>query len=54
MKGVIYFQLIEILSGESDISLNIAENISIVTDIPLDYILKIEQDYKIENRIEYY
>ena len=52
--GITPKHLIEILSGESDISLNIAENISIVTQIPLDYILKIEQDYKFETRIKYY
>lgn len=52
--GITPKHLIEILSGESDISFNIAENISIVTDIPLDYILNVEKDYKIENRIEYF
>ena len=52
--GITPKHLIEILSGDTDISLNIAENISIVTDIPLDYILKIEQDYKVEKRIEFY
>lgn len=52
--GITPKHLIEILSGDSDISLSIAENISIVTDIPLDYILKVEQDYKLEKRIEYY
>ena len=52
--GITPKHLIEILSGESDISLNIAENISIVTEIPLDYILRVEQDYKLEKRIEFY
>ncbi len=52
--GITPKHLIEILSGESDISLNIAENISMVTQIPLDYILRVEQDYKLEEKIEYY
>lgn len=52
--GITPKHLIEILSGESDISFNIAENISMVTNIPLDYILKIEQNYKLSKRIEYY
>jgi HTH-type transcriptional regulator/antitoxin HigA len=52
--GITPKHLSEILSGESDISLNIAENISIVTQIPIEYILKIEQDYRLENKIDYY
>ena len=52
--GVTPKHLIEILAGDADISLGIAENISIVTDIPLDFILKVERDYKIEKRIEFY
>lgn len=52
--GITQKHLIEILSGESDISLNIAGKISMVTDIPLDYILKIEEDYKVEKRIEFF
>ena len=50
--GITPKHLIEILNGESDISLNIAENVSLVTDIPIEYIIKVEQDYKIEKRVE--
>ena len=52
--GITPKHLIEILSGESDISLGIAENISMVTEIPLDYILKVEQDYKLGIKIEFF
>lgn len=52
--GITQKHLIEILSGESDISFNIAENISMITDIPLEYILKVEQNYKLEKNIEFF
>lgn len=52
--GITQKHLIDILSGQSSVTLPIAEKISIVTEIPLSYILKVEEDYNLENRIEYY
>ena len=52
--GITPKHLIDILNGDSDISQSIAEKISFVTDIPVEYILKIEQDYRIEQRIKFY
>ena len=52
--GITPKHLIDILSGECDISLGVAENISMVTQIPIDYILKVEQDYKLGLKIEYF
>ena len=52
--GITPKHLIDILSGECDISLGVAENISMVTQIPIDYILKVEQDYKLGQKIEYF
>ena len=52
--GITPKHLIDILSGECDISLSVAENISMVTQIPIDYILKVEQDYKLGQKIEYF
>lgn len=44
--------LISILSGESEISSDIANKISLITDISVDYIYKIELNYKFEEEIE--
>ncbi len=46
--------LIDILSGNADISSEIANKISLVTDIPVDYIYKVELNYKFEDEIEKY
>lgn len=46
--------LIDILSGQKSLSSSIIENISLVTDIPIDYIYKIELNYKFETSIEDY
>lgn len=52
--GITPKHLIDILSGERDISSNIVEKISLVTDIPADYIYRIEINYKFEKAIEEY
>lgn len=52
--GISQKHLIEILSGESELSTNIIENISIVTNIPSDYIYRIELNYKLETEITNY
>lgn len=44
--------LISILSGDSEISSDIANKISLITDISVDYIYKIELNYKFEEEIE--
>lgn len=46
--------LIDILSGERDISSNIIDKISLVTNIPADYIYRVEANYKFEKIIEDY
>lgn len=46
--------LIDILSGDMDLSSQVIENISLVTDIPVDYIHKIETNYKFEKNIDNY
>lgn len=46
--------LIDILSGKSDISSNIIDKISLVTDIPADYIYRVEANYKFEKTVEDY
>lgn len=46
--------LIDILSGKSDISSSIIDKISLVTDIPADYIYRVEANYKFEKVIEDY
>lgn len=40
--------LISILNGDSDLSSQVIDNISLVTNIPSDYIYKIEANYKFE------
>ena len=49
--GVTPKHLIDILSGKMDLSFQLMDSISIVTDIPSDYIYKIELNYRFENRI---
>ncbi len=44
--------LIDILSGDADISSQVIDNISLVTNIPTDYIYRIESNYKFEQIIE--
>ena len=46
--------LIDILSGKRDISSGIIEKISLVTNIPADYIYKVEINYKLEKKIDDY
>lgn len=52
--GISEQHLIGILSGERDISQPVLLAISIVTDIPADYILRIEMNYKLEQKIKNY
>lgn len=49
--GITPKHLIDILSGERDLSSNIIESISIITNIPMDYIYKIESNYRMERKI---
>ncbi len=46
--------LIDILSGKREISSNVIDKISFVTNIPADYIYKVEANYKLEKSIEEY
>ena len=46
--------LIDILSGVRDISSNIIDKIALVTNIPADYIYRVEANYKFEKLIEEY
>lgn len=46
--------LIDILSGKRDISSNIIDRIALVTNIPSDYIYRVEANYKFEKLIEDY
>lgn len=52
--GITPKHLIDILSGERDISSNIIDKISLITDIPADYIYRVEANYKFEKTIEEY
>lgn len=52
--GISDKHLIDILQGNRDISSKLIDNISFVTNIPADYIYRIEFNYKIENDIEEY
>ena len=52
--GISEKHLIDILSGNADISTNLIERISIVTSIPSDYIFRIESNYKFEKDINDY
>ena len=50
--GVTPKHLIDILSGNVELSNSVIQSISIVTDIPAEYILRIEEDYRMENEIK--
>lgn len=52
--GITEKHLIDILSGKRDISSWIIISISLVTDIPADYIYNVEANYKIECSIDEY
>ncbi len=52
--GISQKHLIDILSGERDMSLNIIKNISLVMNISPEYIIGIELNYKLENEIRDY
>lgn len=52
--GITPKHLIDILSGESDLSAGVVNNISMVTNISADYIYKIEANYKLDLNIENY
>ncbi len=52
--GITQKHLIDILSGKSEISSNIIDKISLITDIPSDYIYRVETNYKLEKVIEEY
>lgn len=52
--GIIPKHLIDILSGDKEMSSRIINNISFVTDIPVDYIYRVEANYKLEKTIEEY
>ena len=52
--GITPKHLIDILSGNREMSSQVIDNISLVTNIPNDYIYKIESNYKIEKEIEEY
>ncbi len=52
--GISQKHLIDILSGNSELSSSIIDSISIVTSIPSDYIYRLELNYKFEETIEEY
>ena len=52
--GITPKHLIDILSGECELTFPIIESISIVTNIPSDYIYRMELNYKFETEIETY
>ncbi len=52
--GITPKHMVDILSGEANISGDIANKISIVTDIPIDYIYNVELNYRFEQEIERY
>lgn len=52
--GISQKHLIDILSGERELSTSIIESISFVTDIPSDYIYRVESNYKLEETIDQY
>ena len=52
--GITPKHLCDILAGNVNISADIVNKISIVTDIPIDYIYDIELNYMFENEIENY
>lgn len=50
--GITPKHLIDILSGDAELSTSVIQSISIVTSIPVEYILKIEENYRMECEIE--
>ena len=52
--GITPKHLIDILSNKRDLSSQLIDSISIVTNIPTDYIYRMESNYKFENDIEKY
>ena len=46
--------LIDIISGRVSLSFNIICNISFISDIPVDYIINVEESYKIDKYIDDY
>lgn len=52
--GITPKHLIDVLSGKCELSSQLIDSISIVTDIPSDYIYRIELNYKFEAEIEAY
>ncbi len=50
--GITPKHLIDILSGEVELSTSIIQSISVVTNIPVDYIIKFEENHRMENEIE--
>ncbi|MBE6148586.1 MAG: helix-turn-helix transcriptional regulator [Firmicutes bacterium] len=50
--GITPKHLIDILSGELELTTAVIQAISIVTNIPVDYIINIEQNYRIEENIK--
>jgi len=52
--GITPKHLIDILNGKCELSSQLIDSISIVTDIPSDYIYRMELNYKFESEIEEY
>ena len=52
--GISQKHLIAILTGECEPSSKVVEGISLVTDIPIDYIYRLELNYKLESSITRY
>ncbi|MBE6150061.1 MAG: helix-turn-helix transcriptional regulator [Firmicutes bacterium] len=50
--GITPKHLIDILSGNVELSASVIHSISIVTNIPVEYILKLEENYRMECEIE--
>ena len=50
--GITPKHLIDILSGNIELSTSIIQSISIVTNISAEYILKLEENYRMESEIE--
>ena len=52
--GISQKHLIDILSGERDLSSSIIEKISMITSIPIDYIYRVEANYRLRKEIDQY
>ena len=52
--GITPKHLIDILSNKCELSSSIIDSISLVTNIPSDYIYKMELNYKLEEDIDKY